>query len=71
MPVLLCGLEVDLVAFDLGVEGGDFSSEQTRGLTLSPARLNQRTTNQFRFEAPHFSLQVERVVALPCIRVLD
>ena len=58
-------LNLDLVAFDLGVEGGDFRAQQTRGLTLASTCLYQRAPNQFRLEAAHFSLQVDRVVARP------
>lgn len=62
-------LNLDFVALDLGVEGGDFRAEQTRGLALTAAGLDQRTANQFGLEASHFSLQVDPVIALLRIRI--
>lgn len=61
---------LDFVAFDFGVEGGDFGSEQSCGLALSTACLNQRTANQLRLEASHFSLQIDRVITLALTHVL-
>src|ERR1043166_600236 len=62
--------DFDLVTFYFRVEGGDFGSQQARGLALAAARLNKCAANQLRLEPSDFSLQVNRVIAVTASGVL-
>ncbi len=64
-------IDLDFVSFDLGVQRGDFGSEQTRCRPLTPTRLNKRTANQLPLEPAHLGVQVDRVTTLAVFHLLD
>src|SRR5258707_10926822 len=50
--------QVDVVGFDLGIEGRGIHAQQPRGARLVPARLVERPANQIDFEAAHFVIEI-------------